>query len=156
VTPKHFALKILNPLGYKMLPPALVRRCDVLMKGKTVPEDMEKGKRQMTTEHVWWLRNAATRQFVAAYFSEKFNALRELNLMHCRDIWSFNPSNVDQTGNETMQVVQAADGSVIYVPSLPPKYAEFLRRRARIFREIRNMVKISGHPNVIRLHEVDC
>jgi serine/threonine protein kinase len=40
------------------------------------------------------------------------------------------------------------------LPIYPPKYVEFLRKRNKIFREIRNMRKISNHPNVIRLEGV--
>lgn len=41
-----------------------------------------------------------------------------------------------------------------YVPSMPPKFVDFVKRRARIFREITNMRKISNHKNVIRLQGV--
>ena len=37
---------------------------------------------------------------------------------------------------------------------MPPKFVDFVRRRARIFREITNMRKISNHRNVIRLQGV--
>ena len=32
-TREHYALKILNPLGYKMVNPALLRKCNILTKG---------------------------------------------------------------------------------------------------------------------------
>ena len=41
-----------------------------------------------------------------------------------------------------------------YVPTMPPKFVDFVKRRARIFREITNMRKISNHQNVIRLQGV--
>jgi serine/threonine protein kinase len=156
-TKEHFALKILNPLGYKMLTPALVRRCEVIVKGQPVPESVERGSEgQLRPEHVWWLRNASTRQFIAAYFSERFNGLRELSLMQCMQLWGTMPnsSQVDSQGQELMVRATNPDGSVVHLPAIAPKYAEFLRRRSRIFREILNMRKISNHPNVIRLEQV--
>ena len=46
------------------------------------------------------------------------------------------------------------NGSRIFIPAVSPKYCDFVRRRNRIFREIRNMRKISSHVNVIRLDSV--
>lgn len=40
------------------------------------------------------------------------------------------------------------------IPTAPLKYDKFLRARASIFREISNMLQLSEHPNILRLHEV--
>ena len=68
---QHFALKILNPLGYKLMSPALLRKCNIVSKGETVNDicDFEKVEKR----NVWWLINGSTKQFVAAFFSEKQN-----------------------------------------------------------------------------------
>lgn len=45
-------------------------------------------------------------------------------------------------------------GEWFTIPSAPAKYDKFLRARASIFREISNMLQLSEHPNILRLHEV--
>jgi serine/threonine protein kinase len=159
-TREHYALKILNPLGYKIMSPALLRKCNILTKGKVYSESTEKAKEDVKREHLWWLVNTTTKQCVATYYSEKLGSLRELSLNQCMRIWGSNPPGIldNPDGGDTvstMEVVQTTiGGPKIYVPTIQPKYAEFLRKRARIFREIHNMRKISDHENVIRLESV--
>lgn len=154
----HFALKILNPLGYKLLSPALLRRCTILTKGKLVSDSMERNISAFSIEHVWWLINPSNKQYMAAYYSEKLNSLRECSLTQCTQIWGANPTAVgdDENGDAdgTMEVLQAQNGPKVVVPAVPPKYCDFVRKRRRIFREINNMRKISNHTNVIRLESV--
>lgn len=150
----HFALKILTPLGYKLLSPALLRRCSVITKGKPVGEAIEHGVEPFSREHVWWLMNGSTKQYLAAYFSEKNGTLRELSLKQCMSMWGPQPAGVTDDNDGTVDVLQTPGGSRVYVPSVPPKYVDFVRRRSRIFREIHNMRKISNHRNVIRLEDV--
>lgn len=45
-------------------------------------------------------------------------------------------------------------GEWLAIPSAPAKYDKFLRARASIFREISNMLQLTEHPNILRLHEV--
>lgn len=45
-------------------------------------------------------------------------------------------------------------GEWLTIPSAPAKYDKFLRARASIFREISNMLQLTEHPNILRLHEV--
>ena len=153
---EHFALKILNPLGYKLTSPALLRKCNIVSKGETVNDNGEYEKVEKI--NIWWLINGSTKQFVAAYFSEKQNCLRELSLVQCIHVWGSDALNIgddDSVGKEeSVEIIQIAGGPRIYVPSIPPKYADFIRRRNRIFREIRNMRKIPTHTNVIRLEGV--
>ena len=153
---QHYALKILNPLGYKLMSPALLRKCNIVSKGETVSDvcDYEK----IEKVNVWWLINGSTKQFVAAFFSEKQNCLKELSLVQCIQVWGSDALHIGDDGTESkeesVEVIQVAGGPRIYVPSLPPKFADFIRRRNRIFREIRNMRKIPSHTNVIRLEGV--
>lgn len=153
-TKEHFALKILNPLGYKLLSPALIRRCAIISKGKPVAESAERAKEPLSLDHVWWLHNSSTKQFLAAFYSERQRALHELSLVQCMHIWgtSILDSPVSPSGGDVH--CKSPGASSLVAPSIPPKYADFLRRRARIFREIRNMRNISHHINVIRLENV--
>lgn len=161
-THEHYALKILNPIGYKMTTPALLRKCTVVVKGKvfndaSIDADAASEK-EPTREHVWWLVNGSTKQFIGAYYSERQNCLKELSLSQCIHIYGTEPTGVgdDESGDNdaTVEIVQQSGGPRVYVPCAPPKYADFVRRRVRIFREIRNMRKISTHVNVIRLEGV--
>lgn len=54
---------------------------------------------------------------------------------------------------DNVDVVQTAD-SRNYIPTMPPKFVDFVKRRDRICREITNMRKISNHKNVIHLKAV--
>lgn len=83
---ERFALKILNPIGYKILSPNLIRKCTVLYKGK-VTSDLTDSIDNFTKESVWWLMYQNTRQYISAYYSEKFNCLKELSLDQCVKIW---------------------------------------------------------------------
>ena len=154
-TKEHFALKILNPLGYKLISPALLRRCSVISKGKPVPEAAERAKDPLLLEHVWWLHNSSTKQYLAAYYSERQRALNELSLVQCMNIWGTNPPPAPVSPGRDLVNIKGSPGSpVAHMPTVPPKYADFVKRRGRIFREIRNMRKISAHINVIRLENV--
>lgn len=154
-TRERYALKILNPLGYKITAPQLLRRCNVITKGN-IFVDNDRSRDVMTKDNIWWLINAANKQYIAAYFSEKYNSLRELSLNQCIDVWGSDPPSVgeEESGDAGLELVQSCDGVKAYVPSVPPKYADFVRRRKRIFREIRNMRKIVHHRNVIYLNGV--
>jgi serine/threonine protein kinase len=140
-------LKILNPLGYKLISPSLLRRCTVITKGKAVSEAAEKSKDSIGADYIWWLFNRSTKQHIAAYYSERQGTLSELSLNQCIGIWGADP-DIDKLHDPHKPVIEQQH------PSIPPKYADFVRRRSRIFREISNMRKISHHANVIRLEGV--
>jgi serine/threonine protein kinase len=145
----RYALKILNPIGYKLLSPALLRRCNIISKGRPVPELAERSKEVLTKENIWWVLNGSTKQYLAAYYSEKQRALNELSLLQCIQIWGSNPQGIEGA-MESLSPGRAPSS----LPLIPPKYVEFVRKRNRIFREINNMRKISPHINVIRLEHV--
>lgn len=48
-TKENFALKILNPLGYKLVSPTVLRRCTIIAKGKSY-EDTH----PLCKENLWW------------------------------------------------------------------------------------------------------
>lgn len=152
---ERFAMKILNPLGYKIMTPTLLRKCNVITKGK-VFSDTDRSKETLTRENIWWLMNGANKQYIAAYFSEKYNSLRELSLNQCIDVWGSDPCTVeDEEGREGgVDMIQLNDPQRSIVPVIPPKFADYVRRRRRIFREIKNMRKIVHHRNVIQLYGV--
>jgi len=158
VTHEHFALKILNPLGFKLVAPALLRKCVILYKGEIV-KSSERDKEVLTKENIWWLLDGSTKLHIAAYYSERQNCLKDLSLNQCIQIWGSNPPGVSEDGDSpaetaTEVLVDTTTGATVLVPRIPPKYADFVRRRDRIFREIKNMRKISNHINVIRLESV--
>ena len=131
------------------------------IKGKITPESVEKGKDNsggIGLDHLWWLMNESTKQHIAAYYSQRHNSLQELSLLQCCHIWGTNPESVgDHENGERdvyIDIVQMSSGIKISIPAVPPKYADFIRRRRRIFTEIKNMRKISNHNNVIRLEQV--
>jgi serine/threonine protein kinase len=151
-TKEHFALKILNPLGYKLISPSLLRRCTVISKGKPVPENVEKNKESLGIENIWWMFNRSTKQHIASYYSERQSTLLELSLSQCISIWGTNPPELDKYDSSDDRAVKPVLENT--PPRLPQKYVDFVMRRARIFREIYNMRKISNHVNVIRLENV--
>lgn len=151
---KRYALKILNPLGYKIISPTLLRKCSVITKGTEIYADQTTRSQKMKLEHVWWLLNPSSRQYHACFFSEKQNCLKELTLLQCIDIWGTNSNALsdDEIEMELIKLDTAANFNTI--PRIPPKFLEFIKKRNRIFREIKNMRKISNHRNVIKLETV--
>lgn len=152
LTRNHYAMKILNPIGYKIMSPALLRRCNIISKGISICDNHLPNhlawNAKISKENIWWLLNGSTgnKQYVACYFSEKGNSLRELSLNQCIQVWGTDPPGVGVDGDEFIELPPAN-----MLPTIPPKFVDFLRKRNRIFREIRNMRKISNHRNVIRL-----
>lgn len=98
LTRNHYAMKILNPIGYKILGTALLRRCNIIAKGKMVydgnlPNHLANNV-SIAKENIWWLINGNTgvhKQFIACYFSEKYNSLKELSLQQCIQLWGTDP-----------------------------------------------------------------
>eukprot|EP00943_MAST-04B_sp_MAST-4B-sp1_P003204 g3204.t1 len=106
-TKKHVALKILNPIGFKMVPSRLLQRYVIAKRGVKITDDIKNGKAPMCSEHVWWLVHPNSRAVVAAYedFGDKKNSggrnsrgsnqnnsgggLRELPLPRCVEIWGW-------------------------------------------------------------------
>ncbi len=158
-TRAHYALKILNPLGYKLLAPALLRKCVIVCKGEVL-KSSDRDKEVVEKRHVWWLLDGSTKQHIAAYYSERQSCLKDMSLVQCIQVWGASPPSVSDDDRDaraatpTEDCVDATSGVVVQVPTVPSKYADFVRRRGRIFREIKNMRKISTHVNVIRLESV--
>ena len=164
-TKENFAMKILNPLGYKLVSPTILRKCTVLIKGK-IYEEKSNSQQLIEKEHVWWLINSSTKQHLVAYYSERDKALKELTLKQCIRLYGTcfqeleggvdNTTSIDSSpaSSGSCSLTAMEDKKQPKVPIYPPKFVDFVRRRLRIFREITNMRKISNHRNVIRLQGV--
>ena len=188
-TSKHYALKILNPLGFKLMAPATLRRCAVVSRGLPF-DDTNKNinnssspitpMQTLSKENLWWLISGSgnNQHYVAAYQSVRQNELRELSLAQCMIIWNTemkafdandgysSNSNDKNTNNNTnsnsipsnledwVEHAIGVDGTEVIRPAIPKKFADYLRKRSRILREMRNMQKISDHPNIISFYEV--
>ena len=139
-------------MGYKLVSPAILRRCTVIVKGENYEELAERANRPLKKENIWWVLNGSTKQYLVAYYSEKEKSLKELSLRHCTHIWGTDCGREIDTMEFVQQTTELTNKYPI--PVVPPKFADFVRRRSRIFREITNMRKISNHTNVIRLSGV--
>ena len=155
---ERYALKILNPIGYKIIAPAFLRKCNIICKGMVYNDN---GNNEvLTTSHIWWLINMSNKQYISAYYSEKYNSLRELTLTQCMEVWGINPKcirdddDVGSCDDNNNNINNNNYNYRQYVPIIPPKYVEFIKKRRRIFREIKNMRKIVSHTNVIHLNGV--
>ena len=81
------AVKILNPLGFRLLPTGALQRCLVAVKGAPLAGG-GRGAR-LGEEHVWWLVHPASKAVVAAYADPKSGALREVTLPKCIEVWGW-------------------------------------------------------------------
>lgn len=115
-TKQHVAIKILNPVGYKLFPSSLLARCIVAIKGKpvrVVPQDVdtsdERDNRRadasrtyrvrstfgsprfkaekLGVENVWWLIHPTSKQAIAAFEDPSTGHVRELTLPQCIQVW---------------------------------------------------------------------
>ena len=272
------AIKVLNPVGFRLLAPAAASSAVIVHKGEPMSDSVKRGLEPMTEDHVWWLVNPGSKNLralqrqssstlkldaftgqvmgtsrqqkqarsnsnpsgevinsgelidrgtpsrgirlslVAAYLDpKKDNALSELPLDKCVEIWGHAPFGVSEdqfqhiidsierlnagqpkkqsserslngTQNGSMVEMSVAFdspphspqklsglyraalvseseqyGSIVYceelnayitLPTVPPKYLRWLRQRRAATKEIRNMMLIGRHKNVVHLYEV--
>ena len=246
------AVKILNPVGYRLLSNDSIRGAVVVKEGEPLSQAVISGSRPMEEHHVWWLVNPNSRNLrtlqktgpagdnvdrgsskrglrlslVAAFVDPKTDLLKELPLTRCIEIWGHAPfgaseaefdammdaierinagqpptnyaspppsrvsteeSAVSGEGNtsgngEYLTPVQvrkkmfrktesqtglaramAATRITVYCaplnayiacPAVPPKYLRWLRQRRAATKEIRHMMQIGRHRNVVHLYEV--
>ncbi|DBA02819.1 TPA: hypothetical protein N0F65_006609 [Lagenidium giganteum] len=164
-TKRHVAIKILNPVGYKLVPSTLLSRCVVAVRGKS-PEPLvgTNNTAPLRSENVWWLVHPTTKQSIAAYECPRTGMLRELTLPQCMDIWGHevhdqlqHAANVhnmadDPCGPGEFLEVQVKN-QMLKIPRIPKKFIKFAHMRQSIHREISNMSGIGQHENVLRLEE---
>ena len=247
------AVKILNPVGYRLLSNDSIRGAVVVKEGEPLTQEVIDGSRPMEEHHVWWLVNPNSRNLrtlqktgpagdnvdrgsserglrlslVAAFVDPKTNLLKELPLTRCIEIWGHAPFGASEAefdammdaierinagqpptnyaspppsrvgteesgassgqantnGNDgyltPVQVrknmfrktesqtglarAMAATRITVYCaplnayiacPAVPPKYLRWLRQRRAATKEIRHMMQIGRHRNVVHLYEV--
>lgn len=64
---RNIAIKILNPIGYKLFPINQINKCEILKKGLNLNLEQIQGKSNLISDNVWWLYHTSTRQILAAY-----------------------------------------------------------------------------------------
>mmetsp|Transcript_9245 Transcript_9245/g.10555 ORF Transcript_9245/g.10555 Transcript_9245/m.10555 type:complete len:988 (-) Transcript_9245:101-3064(-) len=247
------AIKILNPVGYRILQNDSLKDCVVVKTGQLMDKDIKNGVKPMQEKHVWWLVNPNSRNLItlqryngkdenstvpkglqidrgstkkglrlsliAAYIDPRNEDLRELTLTRCIEIWGHIPFNATDTEFDDMMTAiervnaghpppafpvfddvpgrvgtdktdpsdsssdndeslspvvfgKARTGLVraafservtvnckelnayIAIPAVPSKYLRWLRQRRAATKEIRNMMSIGRHRNVLHLFEV--
>jgi serine/threonine protein kinase len=225
------AIKILNPVGFRLLSPSACASAVVIHKGEEMDADVKAGRKPINESHVWWLVNPSSKNLrtlqknpspvartgeeielradlynrgskeqgirlslVAGFLDPRSNSLRELPLTRCIEIWGHAPFgtteeefeymmdaiervNHGQSGDDNeafrsekmskrdsglFRAASAQKATVysedlnahITVPAVPPKYIRWLRQRRSATKEIRNMMRIGRHKNVVHLFEV--
>lgn len=124
------AVKILNPVGFRIMNPEATKSAVIVRKGEEMERDVKQGHRPMQERHVWWLVNPNSRNLrtlqryrgdrnsevrgprvdrgspekglrislVAAFVDPATNALRELPLTRCIEIWGHIPFSATDAG----------------------------------------------------------
>ena len=166
VTGERFALKVLNPVCYKVIPSTLLKRFTVVEEGRPLPPHLSVD--EIEEEHLYWLYNPSSRQVIAAYMDERAQTLKEIPLNACVRLWTWEPYEATllcdslQDGAE-LDATEACQqtgrmvvhkGQKICIPRVPPKFLHFVQRRRSICREIATMCLIQQNPHVITLHAV--
>lgn len=143
LTDETVAVKILNPVGFRIMPVDQTRTAVVVRKGELLTKDVIKGKRPMEEKHVWWLVNPNSRNLrtlqkapsdkiergsaerglrlslVAAYVDPNTKDLRELPLTRCIEIWGHVPfSASDQEFEDMMQAIERVNAGHAASPIL--------------------------------------
>lgn len=155
-TARDVAMKILNPVGFKLMPSGPLQRCAVARKGAPLAPGAP-----MTLENVWWLVHTDKQNVIAAHQDFRTGQLRELPLPRCIEIWGWEPlfgggsmcdealAKLAKNGDPVM-----VDGYRVNIPRVPLKYMKWLSARQGIYREINNMAHLGEHKNVVALQEV--
>lgn len=58
---ENVAIKILNPIGFRLSTPNICNEACVVRKGEEMSEEVKSGSMPMTESHVWWLVNPSSR-----------------------------------------------------------------------------------------------
>lgn len=78
------AIKILNPVAFRILPPDATQTAVVVREGDSMPRDVERGKAPMENKHVWWLVNPNSRNLQTL---QRYNLKRQDgSLKKARDV----------------------------------------------------------------------
>jgi len=270
---KAVAIKILNPMGFKLLPLSATATAIIIKKGEVMDEDTKRGLKPMTKKHIWWLVHPKSRNIkillerpennlsidvnntrvmditndiqsslslnvveknsddldrgnpdmglrlslIASYIEPSSNSIKELPLNKCIEVWGNAPMGINEDEFEgLMDAIERVStdnrqevdkpcwienegkqmkediileklssteisallsknlnnilcreassqretvhcpilNAYISVPLVPPKYIRWLRQRRTVTKEIRNMLLVGNHKNVVRLYDV--
>lgn len=97
---RQVAIKMLNPVGYKLLTPSVLRRAEIIKKG--VP--LNGPHRLIAREHVYWVKVAGKKELVACYADGRMTPagcvvtpamLKELTLEMCVALWGLDADEND-------------------------------------------------------------
>mmetsp|Transcript_23150 Transcript_23150/g.23801 ORF Transcript_23150/g.23801 Transcript_23150/m.23801 type:complete len:739 (-) Transcript_23150:467-2683(-) len=162
INEKQVAIKILNPVGFKLFPNNQINKCEVIRKGLPLTIEQHQGKNVMISDNIWWLYHTASRQILAAYEDPRTGQLKELTLPKCVEVWGFTPfgerdnqlSSDEEEKQNLGSTYYTIDGVTRLVPRVAPKYLKWLRSRQSICREIGSMMQLGEHQNIIKLYEV--
>lgn len=58
---KNVAIKVLNPIGFRLTTPTICEEAVIVRRGKEMQEEVRKGSMPMTESHVWWLLNPSSK-----------------------------------------------------------------------------------------------
>ena len=122
---KNVAVKILNPVGFKLMPNGPLQRCFVARRGSRLVSGASMG-----LEHVWWVVHPNSRAVIAAHQDPRTSQLRELPLPRCIEIWGWDPLN---EGNLSDEDDDLSSGNSISGQS-PPREQGRGDRRPRVKR----------------------
>lgn len=158
---RQVAIKILNPVGFKLLPANQLCKCDVMRKGLPLTIEQHQGKNPMVADNVWWIYHSLSRQVLAAYEDPRSGQLRELTLPKCVEVWGWSPfgerdhqmSN-DEEEKQNIASFSYLDGASRPIPIVAPKFLKWLKNRQSICREMGSMMQLGEHRNIIKLFEV--
>eukprot|EP01138_Halocafeteria_seosinensis_P002387 gb/GECG01002444.1/.p1 GENE.gb/GECG01002444.1/~~gb/GECG01002444.1/.p1 ORF type:complete len:957 (+),score=91.41 gb/GECG01002444.1/:1-2871(+) len=149
-----YAIKVVNPIGYKLTPLTLLSRCIIARKGTSVPQEVKEGHAPLSREHIWWVYNPATRQVLSCIPDFSSGNIRELTLPMCIEIFGLGSEVVGGDGRlqiENIETRVKVKDKLVTIPQVPMKFVKFLRARQKVFREIQAMQALRAHPNVVRL-----
>ncbi|OQR94151.1 serine/threonine protein kinase [Achlya hypogyna] len=159
---RHVAVKILNPVGYKLFSPLALARCDVVHAGLPyTPTPAPSSRLHIHKEHIWWLLHPNQHELIPCV--KDATGLKELTLEMCAQLWPLDSHlDDDPLEVETTPDTVVYNGATWVLPARPKKFASFLKARKTIYREIALMHRLTGHslggglghPNVLQLYDV--
>lgn len=160
VTQRTVAIKILNPIGFKLHPIAQINQCIVVSKGQPLNKSQIAGHSPLFPENVWWLVSPSTKQIIAAYEDPHRKQIRELTLPKCVEVWGWAPLGADKLNLDEVEKRNMSDfstnvgGTLVNIPIVSSKYLKWLYSRQAICKEMVSMVRVGEHPNIVDLFEV--
>jgi len=134
---KTVAVKILNPVGFRLASQSQCATAPIIKMGVEMNADVKRGLKPMTEMHVWWLINPGSRSakslqsvkeqsssamqgsesqgirlsVIAAYMDPTKNALMELPLTRCIEIWGHAPfGSTEEEFEGMMDAIERVNG----------------------------------------------